>query len=68
MIVLLITFGVYAWRDILPLGTFTKTPVDAQEGWLIWTKLGILGFTAVVIPLLIPRTYDPVDPNVGPII
>lgn len=66
VLVLLVVFGVYAYRDIWPLGTFTLQPVDTSEGPLLWIKLGILTFAAVVIPLTIPRQYVPVDPKVCP--
>ncbi|KAI0711030.1 hypothetical protein C8T65DRAFT_739602 [Cerioporus squamosus] len=61
--VLLFVFGVYAYRDLWPLGTFTLQPVDASEGPLLWVKIGILAFAAVIIPLVIPRQYIPVDPK-----
>ncbi|KAF8256886.1 ABC transporter type 1, transmembrane domain-containing protein [Lactarius quietus] len=58
---LLGTFAVYAYRNIWPLLTFTLSPVDAFEGGLLWIRIGLLAFTAVVIPLLIPRRYIPID-------
>ncbi|RDX55372.1 hypothetical protein OH76DRAFT_1428233 [Lentinus brumalis] len=61
--VLLFVFGVYAYRDLWPLATFTLQPVDASEGPLLWAKIGILAFAAVVIPVVIPRQYIPVDPK-----
>jgi hypothetical protein len=61
---LFVTFGVYFLRDVYPLATFTLTPVDINEGWLLWTKLTVLSFAAVVIPLAIPSQYIPVDPRV----
>ncbi|RPD81341.1 multidrug resistance-associated ABC transporter [Lentinus tigrinus ALCF2SS1-7] len=63
VLVLLFVFGVYAYRDIWPLGTFTLKPVDASEGSLLWIKIGILTFAAVVVPLVIPRQYIPLDPK-----
>ncbi|KAH8986970.1 hypothetical protein EDB86DRAFT_3211871 [Lactarius hatsudake] len=56
---LLVTFFVYAYRDIWPLLTFVLSPADEREGILLWFKLGLLTFAAVVIPLVIPRQYDP---------
>lgn len=61
---LLVVWGVYAYRDVWPLLTYTLDPVDGSEGWLIWTKIGVLSYAAVVVPLLIPRQYIPVDPLV----
>ncbi|KAF8885695.1 multidrug resistance-associated ABC transporter [Gymnopilus junonius] len=61
--VLLIALGVYLYRDVWPLATYTKQPMDTSEGRLLWAKLSILTFTAVIIPLFIPRQYIPVDPK-----
>ncbi|KAH8986106.1 hypothetical protein EDB92DRAFT_2054957 [Lactarius akahatsu] len=60
---LLGTFSVYAYRNIWPLLTFTLSPVDAWEGPLLWVKIGLLAFAAIVIPLLVPRQYIPIDPK-----
>ncbi|KAF8883986.1 P-loop containing nucleoside triphosphate hydrolase protein [Infundibulicybe gibba] len=60
---LTITFGVYCYRDLFPLATFTRSPLDLKEGWIIWAKIFILTATAVVIPLVVPREYVPVDPG-----
>src|SRR5882762_5199233 len=61
---LLVTFSIYAYRDIWPLLTFTLSPADAGEGTLLWVKLGLLALAAVLIPLAIPRQYTPVNPKV----
>ena len=60
---LLGTFSVYAYRNIWPLLTFTLSPVDAWEGALLWVRIGLLGLAAVMIPLLVPRQYIPIDPK-----
>ncbi|KAH9169370.1 P-loop containing nucleoside triphosphate hydrolase protein [Lactarius sanguifluus] len=60
---LLVTFFVYAYRDIWPLLTFVLSPADEREGILLWFKLGLLTFAAVVIPLVIPRQYVPINPR-----
>ncbi|KAH8986104.1 hypothetical protein EDB92DRAFT_1818416 [Lactarius akahatsu] len=57
------TFSVYAYRNIWPLLTFILSPVDAWEGPLLWVKIGLLAFAAIVIPLLVPRKYIPIDPK-----
>ena len=62
--VLLTAFGVYFYRDVWPLATYTKKPLDTSEGRLLWAKFGVLTFSAVIIPLFIPRQYIPVDPKV----
>jgi hypothetical protein len=59
-------FAVYAYRNIWPLLTFTLSPADAYEGALLWVKIGLLAFAAIVVPLLVPRQYIPIDPNVRP--
>jgi hypothetical protein len=58
------TWVVYVHRDIYPLGTFTLEPLDLHEGWLMWTKFGVLTFAAVVVPLFIPTQYIPFDSKV----
>jgi hypothetical protein len=63
-LVLFIALSVYVYRDIWPLATYTESPVDGSEGALLWTKLVVLFTTAVIIPLVVPRQYVPVDPKV----
>lgn len=62
--ILLGVWLVYGYRDIYPLGTFTLEPLDLQEGWLMWTKFGVLTFAAVIVPSFIPTQYVPFDPKV----
>nr|GAT52228.1 ATP-binding cassette transporter [Mycena chlorophos] len=59
--VLFTAFAVYVYRDVVPLATFTLKPLD--HGPKIAVKVALLAFTAVVIPLLTPRQYIPVDPQ-----
>src|ERR1700761_4829343 len=59
-------FSVYAYRNIWPLLTFTLSPADAYEGALLWVKIGLLAFGAIVVPLLVPRQYIPINPKVRP--
>ena len=61
---LLGTYLVYAYRNIWPLLTFTLSPADEYEGALLWVKIGLLAFAAIMVPLLIPRQYIPIDPKV----
>ncbi|KAK0192591.1 hypothetical protein F5146DRAFT_1102469 [Armillaria mellea] len=61
--VLTITARIYVYRDIAPLATFTGVPLDASEGCILWTKIVLLLFTGIVIPLFVPREYIPVDPD-----
>ncbi|KAJ7284876.1 P-loop containing nucleoside triphosphate hydrolase protein [Mycena rebaudengoi] len=60
--VLFFAFAVYAYRDILPLATFTRVPADLTEGPILWAKISLLFAAAVVVPLFTPRQYIPVDP------
>ncbi|KAI0291829.1 hypothetical protein BC826DRAFT_1105763 [Russula brevipes] len=60
---LVVTFSVYAYRDIWPLLTYTLLPADAQEGALLWAKIGLLFVAGIVVPLTVPRQYDPIDPK-----
>ncbi|KAK0192566.1 hypothetical protein F5146DRAFT_1040501 [Armillaria mellea] len=62
-VVLLSTSAVYVYRDIAPLATFDNIPQDSREGPLLWIKIGTLLFVAIMIPLIIPRKYTPVDPK-----
>ncbi|KAF8953101.1 multidrug resistance-associated ABC transporter [Flammula alnicola] len=62
-VALLSAFGVYAYRDLWPLATYTQNPVDIAEGGILWAKIIILTITAIVIPLFIPRRYVPIDPK-----
>ena len=63
--VLFIALAVYVYRDIWPLATYTENPVDRSEGTILWAKLVVLFTTAVIIPLVVPRQYIPVDPKVN---
>jgi hypothetical protein len=61
---LIATFGVYFYRDVFPLATFTRSPRDLSEGWVLWAKVAILTLTSMGVPLFVPRQYKPVDPKV----
>ncbi|TFK76776.1 hypothetical protein BDN72DRAFT_873327 [Pluteus cervinus] len=60
---LLVVFAVYFYRDIFPLATYTMVPLDLHEGWVLWSKITILTLVSIVIPLIIPQQYIPVDPK-----
>lgn len=64
--VLIPTWTVYVYRDVLPLTTYTLSPADAAEGGIIWVKILILTYVSVIIPLVIPRQFIPADPKVEP--
>ncbi|KAJ7506775.1 P-loop containing nucleoside triphosphate hydrolase protein [Mycena galericulata] len=61
-LVLFATFCVYAYRDVLPLATLNGSPSDLDEGPALWAKVALLGVTSIVIPLVTPVSYIPVDP------
>jgi hypothetical protein len=63
-IVSLAMFAVYTDRNIWPLLTFTLHPLDSEEGWVIWLKISLAFTVAIVLPLVEPYPYAPVDPNV----
>ena len=58
-------FLTYVYRDIWPLATYYDRPVDITEGGVLWLKIGITFFTAILIPLFTPRRYIPVVAKVG---
>uniref|UniRef100_A0A0W0FUG8 Atp-binding cassette transporter n=1 Tax=Moniliophthora roreri TaxID=221103 RepID=A0A0W0FUG8_MONRR len=62
-LILLSALGVYAYRDIYPLVTYDLSPQDKWESPLIWVKITLLLLTSVVIPLVTPGVYVPVDPK-----
>ncbi|EJC98975.1 multidrug resistance-associated ABC transporter [Fomitiporia mediterranea MF3/22] len=59
---LLFTWFIFAHRDFWPLATFHLHPLDLWDE-LLWVKMIVLTFVAVVIPLVIPRQYVPLDPK-----
>jgi hypothetical protein len=62
-ILLVATLFVYVYRDLFPLVTYRRIPLDLAEGWILWAKSSTLFIAAVVVPLFIPRQYIPVDPK-----
>ncbi|TFY56647.1 hypothetical protein EVJ58_g7510 [Rhodofomes roseus] len=62
-LVLIPTWAVYIYRDVFPLTTFTLSPIDAAEGGWLWAKIALLTYVALIVPLIIPRPYTPVDPK-----
>jgi hypothetical protein len=62
-ILLVTTLFVYTYRDLFPLITYRRIPLDLAEGWILWAKSSTLFIAAVVVPLFIPRQYIPVDPK-----
>lgn len=62
--VLVATWIVYVHRDIWPYATWTLSPADESEGWILWVKIILLSIAAIVIPAVSPRKYEPFDPKV----
>lgn len=56
-------FFVYAYRDVWPLMTYTLRLEDSDD-WKLWTKLGLAGISGILIPLIEPTPYIPVNPEV----
>ena len=52
------------YRDVWPYATVTLTPVDVAEGPLMWVKVALLSIAGFIIPLTIPRKYEPISPKV----
>ena len=63
-LVVLSAVAVYINRDVWPLITFSLLPLDSAEGALLWTKLALAVLSGVVLPLIEPYPYIPVDPSV----
>ncbi|KAH7915135.1 hypothetical protein BJ138DRAFT_1170143 [Hygrophoropsis aurantiaca] len=62
IVLLLVLFITFAYRNLYPLATSTERPQDLREGWLLWVKISILALVSIVLPMLSPRQYVPVDP------
>lgn len=60
-LLLILAFALYTYRDIWPILTYYLSPSDVNN-WVTWTRIGILGFAGVMIPLIRPRTYVPANP------
>ncbi|KAJ3991391.1 hypothetical protein F5050DRAFT_1548971, partial [Lentinula boryana] len=60
-VVLLVVWIMYGYRDLFPLATLTKAPLDLCKGWALWSEIVILSIVAILIPVLTPQEYIPVD-------
>ena len=65
-VLLLIFSGVYFYRDLFPLATYTLSPRDEAEGDFLWGKIALMFLTGIAVPVCIPRMYTSVDPEVRP--
>lgn len=61
-LLLLVTWAVYLYRDIWPLATYTLHPIDPDH-WTTWLVMAVLTTIGVVIPVITPFEYVPVDPE-----
>ncbi|KAI0791665.1 P-loop containing nucleoside triphosphate hydrolase protein [Abortiporus biennis] len=59
--VLFVSWAVFAYRDLWPLCTYTLKPMDEEDSAL-WLKMSLITFSGVIVPLVIPRRYIPLDP------
>lgn len=57
-------FVIYVWRDLYPFCTYELSPADDMHDWLLRSRIILLSFTAVLMPLISPREYFPLDPEV----
>lgn len=61
-VLLVVFFGVYAYRDLWPLFTFDGKILDEEEGSILWLKIMTLMLAAIVIPVISPQcSYPPID-------
>lgn len=63
-LILSVVWGVYMYRDVWPSATVDLPMADANEGVFLWVKIGLVSFSGVLIPLLCPRNYVPIYPEV----
>jgi len=61
-VLLLVAWGVYTYRDVWPLATYTLQPVD-PDNWTVWASFAVLTAVGVIIPVLTPFEYIPIDPE-----
>jgi len=45
--------------------TFTLHPLDAAEGRILWAKVALSALSGVLLPILEPFPYIPVDEKVS---
>ncbi|TDL21471.1 P-loop containing nucleoside triphosphate hydrolase protein [Rickenella mellea] len=62
-LLLLSAFNVYIYLDVWPLAAIDAPEPDVSRSWSTWTRVGILGFAGVLIPLTSPRPFRPKDPQ-----
>ncbi|RPD70679.1 P-loop containing nucleoside triphosphate hydrolase protein [Lentinus tigrinus ALCF2SS1-7] len=60
---LFFVWSAYLYRNVWPLARVDRIPIDAAEGPFLWAKLALLSVAGVVIPVIVPRRYTPVNPK-----
>ena len=55
--------GLYVYRDVWPLLTFSLYPADGDEGAILWVKVALSIFASILEPFCEPYPYVPVDPK-----
>ncbi|KAF6747842.1 multidrug resistance-associated ABC transporter [Ephemerocybe angulata] len=60
--VLLVELGVYVYRDVWPLARYGGEPRDLTDS-LLWARFILLTLAALVIPLVVPTVYKPLNPK-----
>ncbi|KAI0672538.1 P-loop containing nucleoside triphosphate hydrolase protein, partial [Trametes maxima] len=61
-LLLALSWCIYIYRDVWPLATVDLSPADAYSGYTLWAMLALLTLGGVVVPLLVPRKYAPINP------
>lgn len=64
-ILLAYTWIILAIRDLVPLATFHGYSVDDTTDPFLWAIFGVLTLVAVVIPLITPQQFVPLEPLVS---
>ena len=64
--ILVLVWGTYMYRDVYPLATLNKAPIDTAEGPIFYAKFALLTIAAVLVPIFVPRKYVPANPKVRP--
>ena len=65
-LLLLADFSVYSFLDVWPYATQTPHPFDPASDPVTWWRVALLTTSAVVIPLIMPRPFRPLTPEVRP--
>ncbi|KAH7101421.1 ATP-binding cassette transporter [Auriculariales sp. MPI-PUGE-AT-0066] len=61
-LLLLIPWSLVSYQTIYPLAIFERVPGIIAPSQLLWAQFTLLNIVGVVIPLLTPNVYVPIDP------